>query len=131
MINPFHLPRRLNQAHPVASHGGLDFLRYDIPAAKAKLVRSHFDVGSCTLALAESAPGLRIEVEKKHWLILNIKTKQRFSLIKNFEAMLGYESGLLPGWHDVTQMEKRLLGVPVQRWSIVVFVDTVDPLVAP
>ena len=107
-------------------HITLRFLKYDFPESKHKLARSHFDVGSCTLALAESGPGLRIgRNEDSLSLITHKNNTAVFFLSKNFESMLGKGSGLLPGWHDVIQMEKRLVGAPVQRWSIVAFMDVV------
>lgn len=105
-------------------HITLRLLRYDVPRSEGKLARSHFDVGCCTLALAESGPGLRIG--SKEETLSPIKHKDEtavFFFSKNIDSMLGKGSGLLPGWHDVIQMEKRLSGIPQQRWSIVVFVD--------
>lgn len=107
-------------------HITLRFLKYDIQHAGEKLARSHFDVGSCTFALAESRPGLRIGSRESNLKSVVHREKSAiFFLSKNYEAMIGKDSGLLPGWHDVVPLNKGQLGESVQRWSVVVFFDTI------
>jgi isopenicillin N synthase-like dioxygenase len=100
-------------------HLTLRFLKYDLQSPAEKIARSHFDVGTCTLAIAESHPGLRIGSQEATLKPVTHKPGSAvFFLAQNFEAMLGTGSNLLPAWHDVVQ-----INTDKERWAIVVFAD--------
>ena len=40
----------------------------------------------------------------------------------NFKKILN-DSRFLPGWHDVIQLDERLISKPFSRWAIVAFVE--------
>ncbi len=100
-------------------HLTLRFLKYKTQKITEKIARSHFDVGTCTLAIAESHPGLRIgSCESNLTPVTHQFKKAAFFLAQNFEAMVGKESELLPGWHDVVQVNENQ-----DRWAIVAFAE--------
>jgi isopenicillin N synthase-like dioxygenase len=105
-------------------HITLRFLSYDIPESKEKMARSHYDVGCCTLAIAESEPGLRIGKNEKNLKPVNHKDKEAiFFLSKNMESMMGKNSGFVPAWHDVVHPNTSNIK---KRLALVAFVETTD-----
>jgi len=106
-------------------HVVLRFLRYEWDKTQENLAKAHFDAGSCTLAIAESCPGLRIgSCEADLKLIEHIPRKALFFLASNFKA-LANSNDLLPGWHDVVLTDEMASKVaqPFTRWAIVMFVE--------
>jgi hypothetical protein len=43
-------------------------------------------------------------------------------LASNVEKMMN-TTELSPGWHDVIQLDKTLIGKPYARWAIVAFIE--------
>ena len=100
----------------------LRFLKYDVAGTGAHLAQGHYDSGGCTLALAESAPGLRLGtcaedlqpvVHQDHTALfmpalrLHTVTDERFH----------------PVWHDVVQASADTYSDTTARWAIVFFAD--------
>lgn len=103
----------------------LRFLKYDVDTPGAFLAKGHYDRGSCTLALSESAPGLRLgysdtdlrEVEHTSneaifmpGLTFHEVTSEKFS----------------PIWHDVLQKSTDTYNEDTARWAVVFFADTLE-----
>lgn len=76
-----------------------------------------------TLALAESAPGLRIGSVPQDLTPIDHHDGQAvFFLGGNFQAVLG-DTDLKPGWHDVVQQGEASPHQSYARWAIVAFID--------
>ena len=105
-------------------HFYLRFLKYNVMGEGNFLAGAHYDQGACTLALAESAPGLRIgrneatlkDVEHKDGTVIFMPGLQ-FHLFTSEE--------FTPAWHDVVQKSEHTLNKEVARWAIVFFADPV------
>ncbi|OGE82872.1 MAG: hypothetical protein A2846_03400 [Candidatus Doudnabacteria bacterium RIFCSPHIGHO2_01_FULL_49_9] len=101
----------------------LRFLKYDIAGKGNFLARAHYDRGQCTLALAESAPGLRIGRNDA-----TLKEVDRVDGTILFMPALGFSditsTDFTPAWHDVVQSSNDLYNRDVARWAIVFFADT-------
>ncbi len=105
------------------SHILLRFLNYNWKSSGECLAKPHFDAGSATLAIAESCPGLRIGSCPESLKFVDHKKEEAiFMLSSNYKNVLDTEE-LLPGWHDVVQMNKACIGKPYARWAVVVFVE--------
>jgi len=101
----------------------LRFLKYDWQQSGKYLAKPHFDAGSCTLALAESCAGLRIgSCPDDLKLIEHHPQHALFMLSSNFKQILNTDE-LLPGWHDVIQLDETCIGKPFARWAIVAFIE--------
>jgi len=108
--------------HP---HFYLRFLKYDVTGKGKFLAKGHYDYGGCTLALAESAPGLRIG---------NNNSDLKEVVHKDGHAI--FMPGLLfpwvvseefhPAWHDVVQKSSHTYSEDAARWAIVFFADPID-----
>lgn len=104
------------------SHFYLRFLKYDRLNPGDFLAKGHYDRGDCTLAIAESAPGLRMG--------LNADTVQ---LVKHDDGKALFMPGLKfstltsaefpPTWHDVVQQDADGFRDDIARWAIVFFCD--------
>lgn len=82
------------------------------------LARPHFDAGSFTLAVAESAPGLRIGSNQENLTLVPYEPNRMiFMLGRNCQQMLPSKS-LVPAWHDVIRLNDLNT-----RWAIVAFID--------
>lgn len=104
----------------------LRFLKYDWDESGEYLAKPHFDAGSCTLAIAESCTGLRIGSCPENLQLISHKPGNAiFMLASNFEKMMN-TTELSPGWHDVIQLDKTLIGKPYARWAIVAFIEAHD-----
>lgn len=101
----------------------LRFLKYEWQHAGKYLAKPHFDAGSFTLAIAESAPGLRIgSCPENLRLVQSKKDHAVFMLASNYKKIMDTEQ-FLPGWHDVIQLDETQLGQSFARWAIVAFID--------
>lgn len=100
----------------------LRFLKYDATGKGKFLARAHFDRGGCTLALAESAPGLR--VGKDDASLTEVIHKDKTALFMpgfHFPEMTG---GKIPAaWHDVIQASEDTISMDAARWAIVYFIN--------
>lgn len=104
-------------------HIQLRFLKYDWQKSGALLAKPHFDAGSFTLAIAESCPGLRIGSCPDDLQPVDHKPgNAMFMLSSNFKKVMETDE-LSPGWHDVIQVNKTLIGKPFARWAVVVFIE--------
>jgi isopenicillin N synthase-like dioxygenase len=100
----------------------LRFLKYDKNEPGNFLASGHYDQGVCTLALAESHPGLRIhDVD-----VVHDNGKAIF-----MPGLLCKEinSSLKPAWHEVIQKEESSEGYA--RWAIVFFWNTIEKIETP
>jgi hypothetical protein len=101
----------------------LRFLRYQWNDSGKYLAKPHFDAGSFTLAITESAPGLRIGSCPEDLKLINHQEGQAiFMLSSNYKKVLDTEN-LIPGWHDVIQLDETAIGKPYARWAIVAFIE--------
>jgi hypothetical protein len=106
-------------------HIQLRFLRYNWQQSGKYLAKPHFDAGSCTLAIAESGPGLRIGSGPDDLKLVEHKQDHAiFMLSSNFRQMVNNDD-ISPGWHDVVQLDESKIGMAFARWAIVAFVDAV------
>ena len=107
--------------------GILRFLCYTPRPSHSFGARAHFDKGFSTLALADSAPGLRIGCCAEHELV---PVRHRPGEALFMPAWMLYdasEGAIAPAWHDVVHAP----GEPdvndiCARWSIVFFVNHPD-----
>lgn len=101
----------------------LRFLKYNWQESGELLAKPHFDAGSFTLAIAESCPGLRIG-SGPHNLqpVIHNSDEALFMLSSNYQKVMETDT-LVPGWHDVIQVDKTLIGKPFARWAIVAFIE--------
>ncbi len=107
-------------------HLMLRFLKYDWDESGEYLAKPHFDAGSYTLAIAESCPGLRIgSCPQDLQLVTHKPGNAIFMLASNFQKIMN-TTELSPGWHDVIQLDKTLIGKPYARWAIVAFIEAHD-----
>jgi len=103
----------------------LRFNKYDEEKIGERIAKGHYDRGGAALALAESAPGLRIgslnapvEIQhhEGHCLFMPGLTLNEFTTKIKFPK----------AWHDVIQKEDKPYRPGVGRWSIVFFVDPIQ-----
>ena len=107
--------------HP---HFYLRFLKYSVQGKGNFLAGGHYDQGAFTLALAESAPGLRIGLNQS-----------KLQAVEHHDGHAVFMPGLqlhvftsdefIPAWHDVVQRGEDVLSDDAARWSMVFFVDPV------
>lgn len=104
----------------------LRFLKYEWENAGAYLAKPHFDAGSFTLAVAESAPGLRIGSGPADLQLVNAKEGHAiFMFSSNFRKIID-STKFSSGWHDVIQIDETQIGKPFARWAVVAFMDGLD-----
>jgi hypothetical protein len=104
-------------------HLQLRFLKYDWQESGKYLAKPHFDAGFFTLAIAESCPGLRIgSCPEDLRVVVHEDRHALFMLSSNFKRILDTDD-LLPGWHDVIQVDETAIGKPLARWAIVAFIE--------
>lgn len=100
----------------------LRFLKYDATGKGKFLARAHYDRGGCTLALAESAPGLRIG--KDDATLTEVVHKDGTALFMPGFHFPGLTGGQIPAaWHDVIQASEDTLSDDAARWAIVYFLN--------
>ena len=102
----------------------LRFLSYVPKLSNDFCAQAHFDKGVGTLALAESAPGLRIGDGNTHPLET---VQQRDNIVLFMPAMLLYDytqGKIAPAWHDVVHdPEEHNITPFCARWAIVFFIN--------
>lgn len=104
--------------------GILRFLCYSPHSDHSFCAQAHFDKGFSTLAIADSAPGLRIGCCNKHSLA-PVEYRQGTAVFMPAWMLFQASQGRIkPAWHDVihspTQPDVNGL---CARWSIVFFVN--------
>lgn len=84
------------------------------------LAKGHYDRGTCTIAIAESAPGLRIGTTPEN--VRPVEHHPDYALFFPGLTMKDYTSEAFPpSWHEVIQQEEHLLNEKTARWAIVLF----------
>lgn len=84
------------------------------------LAKGHYDRGFCTIAIAESAPGLRIGTTPED--VKLVEHQPNIALFFPGLTMQDYTStDFIPSWHDVIQQEEHILNNQTARWAIVLF----------
>lgn len=100
----------------------LRFLKYDIAGKGNFLARAHYDSGGCTLALAESAPGLRVGTAAD-----DLTPVTHADHVALFMPGLCFhtvtDQTFHPVWHDVVQASENTHSDTTARWAIVFFAD--------
>lgn len=103
----------------------LRFLSYRPKGGDAFCAKAHYDKGFSTLALAESAPGLRIG-RGADYPLHEVRHEEGTAIF--MPAWMKYEvSGhtILPAWHDVIHSEKEHDASDISaRWAIVFFANS-------
>ncbi len=103
----------------------LRFLAYDRAASGEFLAKGHYDRGCCTLALAESAPGLRIGKDNQH-LAPVVHQEGQALFFPGLKFPDATSSAFVPAWHDVVQKGRDAYDDRVARWAIVFFADPAE-----
>lgn len=100
----------------------LRFLKYNIQDRGDFLAKGHYDQGGCTLALAESAPGLRIGRGESD--LTDVKRKEgHVVFMPGFLFPRHTSKDFFPAWHDVIQKSTDAYNADTARWAIVFFAD--------
>ncbi len=101
-------------------------LKYDRTRDGEFLAKGHYDRGSCTIAIAESAPGLRIGLDDQH--LTEVTHSLGYGLFFPGISLGNYTNQeLLPSWHDVVQKGDLAYNDETSRWAIVFFCSPPDP----
>lgn len=107
-------------------HGDRDFytrfLAYR-PTSNGQLARPHHDLGSMTLAMAESHPGLRIGPDANSLTPVEHEEGTAKAFLAGSWRTLYPDSSLPLGWHDVIQRNESRLDNDVVRWAVVTFAN--------
>lgn len=105
-------------------HFYLRFLKYNTMGKGNFLAGAHYDQGACTLALAESAPGLRIGLNEA--TLKEVKQKEGTVIfMPGLQLRLLTSEEFTPAWHDVVQKSDDAFSEDAARWSIVFFADPI------
>lgn len=106
----------------LSSNNVLRFLAYDKKDEGAFLAKGHYDRGAYTLALGESATGLRMGKTKD--FVKPVDHQEDSALFfKARQVVAGIEDGFHPAWHDVIQKENETYSEEIARWAIVCFIE--------
>lgn len=109
----------------IAAKGYLRIVAYNQQIPGDLLAQGHFDRGSCTLAIAESSPGLRIGTSKEN--VKNAVYKPNKALFfGGIRFPDATDSTYKAAWHDVVQKEQDAFSKIYTRWAIVFFLDAHD-----
>ncbi len=115
-----------NVADPYNELSVLRFLKYDRAPAGEFLARGHYDRGGCSLAIAESAPGLRIgHTERDLKEVTHQEGKAFFFPALFMDQKTNGE--FPPSWHDVVQKSENAFRPDTARWAIVFFATPNEP----
>ncbi|WP_419420662.1 hypothetical protein ACNVED_05010 [Legionella sp. D16C41] len=101
----------------------LRFLKYNWQQSGKYLAKPHYDAGSFTLAIAESCPGLRIGKNPDDLKIIKHDSGHALFMISSNYQKIMPSDDLFPAWHDVIQLDEKLIGQPFARWALVAFID--------
>ncbi|MYB34060.1 MAG: hypothetical protein F4X92_02825 [Gammaproteobacteria bacterium] len=120
----------LPQYYPQIFHEGrlidgiLRFLCYAPNSAEKISAKGHFDKGFSTLALGDSAQGLRIGPCARHPL-KEVEYQDRQAIFMPAWMLFRSSDGQIrPAWHEVVSVQKPVNAI-CARWSIVFFIN--DP----
>jgi hypothetical protein len=99
------------------------FVKYDPEGVGKFLASPHYDRGSCSIAMAESAPGLRAgRTEESLRLVEREDNTAVFMPALTFHKDINSED-FPPTWHDVVQKKEDVIDVGMARWAIIFFAD--------
>lgn len=107
--------------------GVVRFLKYDRTQPGDYLAKGHYDRGALTLAIAESAPGLRLGQDPDHVQ----EVVHRPGQVLFFPGMsLGQytKNEISPSWHDVVQKSADSFNQEAARWAVVFFASPPAPI---
>ncbi len=111
-------------AHP---HFYLRFLKYYTSGKGSFLAKAHYDQGGYTLALAESAPGLRIGKNEEG--LKEVEHTDRHAVfMPGLQLRFFTSDEFTPAWHDVVQKGDDMYNMETARWAVVFFVDPVEKI---
>lgn len=100
----------------------LRFLKYDNRTEGKFLARAHYDRGGCTLAIAESAPGLRIGKDEATLTpVVHKEETAIFFAAPHLHQLSGKR--IFPAWHDVVQASEDTVSDDAARWALVYFIN--------
>lgn len=103
----------------------LRFLSYNKVEPGEFLAKGHYDRGACTLAIAESAPGLRMGLDDRQ--LTPVVHKEHNALFMPGLKFSRLTSEEFPSvWHDVVQKGSDSFNPDVARWAVVFFADQFD-----
>jgi isopenicillin N synthase-like dioxygenase len=103
-------------------YSALRFLKYEPSGQGNFLARAHYDRGCTTLALAESAPGLRIGKDEAN--LKEVSHKDGVALfMPAYQLPELTDMRFRPAWHDVVQSSEDVYRENAARWAIVFFSD--------
>lgn len=106
--------------HPVFT---LRILKYTTTKQGDFLAKGHYDRGCCTLALGESAPGLRLgKTDRDLKEVSHTKGKAIFMPAISFPVITAKH--FHPVWHDVVQKGEKKIDQQTARWAVVFFANT-------
>lgn len=100
----------------------LRFLKYDPEGEGSFLAAAHYDVGGCTLALAESAPGLRVGLGPDTLYPIVHRSGAAF-FMPALDLAEMTDQRFKPVWHDVVQLSDDVHSATTARWAIVFFAN--------
>lgn len=104
-------------------YAALRFLKYEPSGQGNFLARAHYDRGCATLALAESAPGLRIGRDEES--LVPVEHKDGVALfMPAYQIHELTDMRFRPAWHDVVQASTDVYRENAARWAIVYFADS-------
>lgn len=104
----------------------LRFLKYNQAGEGQFLAKGHYDRSMCTIAIAESAPGLRFGTDSDH--VREVVHRAGIGLFFPGMQMAYYTSqDFPPAWHDVVQKGGQSYAPQVARWAVVFFCSPPDP----
>lgn len=105
--------------------GILRFLCYAPRKEHSFCAQAHFDKGFSTLAVADSAPGLRIGCCNQHPLAPVTYREGTAIFMPAWMLFQASEGKIKPAWHDVIHSpEEQDINSLCARWSIVFFVNS-------
>lgn len=114
--------RMFPKTEEYVEYSALRFLKYEPSGVGSFLANAHYDRGCMTLALAESAPGLRIGRNEK--TLQEIVHKEHEAVFMPAYQLQGLtDNRFPPAWHDVVQKSEDVYRKDAARWAIVFFTD--------
>lgn len=103
----------------------LRFLAYTQTVPGDFLATGHYDRGTCTLAVAESAPGLRIG--KTPETLKEVIHEPGYGLFFPGIHLPSFTNDTFaPSWHDVVQKDQPSFQNSYARWAVVLFASAWD-----
>lgn len=104
----------------------LRLLKYDRTRDGEFLAKGHYDRSSTTIAIAESAPGLRIGKDDIH--LREVRHRPGVGLFFPGMSFAQYTDGAFPpSWHDVVQQGSTTFNNEASRWAVVFFCSPPAP----